>query len=402
MDNNTATDFDSDDSVALSAFWDAVGRGDPNPPTAGLDPDTVSLVRLVRGASRSEVPGGGRDRALAAAMHELAGHKVRQNGHGRRTDVLTTTTVPLHPDFTPANSRSDPRPGRREALRPMPAAPRRGFGTFASLAAVALLLLALWGGMSATRSRFFGSDDTRMVSIPAVQVSPESTPPADIPFRTIVIPAEYLPAGKIEITTAEYNQAAQTTETFPYLPLVGVHIISTGTFGVTTESPRLVWRVGAAAPLMEKTPGAESIVGPGDIIAYLGNAPQTVRVIGNDPVTALFILFLGPSAATGATEDATVAVRQVTLEPGATLSAAGDAPIARFVESGVLTMDVIPAGESTPTGSVTAPGFIPYDPLPQGSRLILRNADDEPLVFLEAVITLPAEAGTPAAGTPTN
>jgi hypothetical protein len=153
---------------------------------------------------------------------------------------------------------------------------------------------------------------------------------------------------------------------------------------------------------MEKTPGAESIVGPGDIIAYLGNAPQTVRVIGNDPVTALFILFLGPSAATGATEDATVAVRQVTLEPGATLSAAGDAPIARFVESGVLTMDVIPAGESTPTGSVTAPGFIPYDPLPQGSRLILRNADDEPLVFLEAVITLPAEAGTPAAGTPTN
>jgi hypothetical protein len=92
----------------------------------------------------------------------------------------------------------------------------------------------------------------------------------------------------------------------------------------------------------------------------------------------------------------------VTLEPGATLSAAGDAPIARFVESGVLTMDVIPAGESTPTGSVIFPGYMPYDPLPQGSTLILRNADDEPLVFLEAIITLPPEDGTPAAGTPAN
>jgi hypothetical protein len=398
MDNRFANASDADDANALSAYWDSIARGDSAPASDGIDPDTFVLIQRIQRASRSHIPAGARDRGMEAVMQELVGRTIHLNGHDRRSTMSASVVLPEHPGFGPTNGRKAYSDWQR-AARSFPVSRRR---STLLMAAVALLLLALSGPLGTIRSDLFDPNEDRIVSIPAAQVSPSPESPSVVLLHTLVIPAEHLPTGEISTDTFVYTQDVGTTETFDELTApVSIEVVLNGSYGTTSEDPRLIWRGGNDAPPEEVAPGDEAIVEAGDFIAYLGNSTQTGRVIGDDRVLAFGINIFGDGGEIGATGDATLRLQRVSLEPGASLLA-DDSHIERFVESGVLNLEITRAGASTPGGSFPYSDIVPYTPLPAGTKVVVRNDGDVPLVFLEAIITLPPEDGTPAAGTPAN
>lgn len=397
MHNRFMSGIDPDDASALSAWWDAVTRSERNAHSAPIDPQTAELVQRIQRASQSCVPTGGRERALEAAMRELPGQERRSNGHEmRRNDVNATIIASNGADLIPAMRRDDRRRHRR-AAPPSPKILSGKLVSFVSVVAVALMLLALTGEFGAIRTRINGLRGDDPTVVPAIQALSEATPADGSSYMEVIIPARYLPTGEIYVSVWNFLQVPGTTERFSDIPPgVLLEYVYTGSYSVMSDGPRAIWRAGTNGPPDEFAAGEESTANPGDVIVYLDNATQTTTAADGEMVSALNIALIGPNGMDaeigGATGDAIVAVRQVTLQPGESLPDSGEEHVERLIVSGEMTFEVTPAGQSTPQGSATFNEIVPEISFPEGTSVVLRNDGDEPLIFLEAVITLPSSA----------
>src|SRR5215218_3903520 len=161
----------------LGRYWDDLAQGEAGArlSPAGhddLDPTLVEALQRFHELGTTPPPGAARDRVWRGLRAQMDVDRREQER------LMQATATRTHPCFAPiSNGRSDPRHGR-PASQPTPIALRRRVGSVFSLAAAAGLLLALAGGLIAIRFGAPGSDGGRFGSIPAVQVSPEATPPA--------------------------------------------------------------------------------------------------------------------------------------------------------------------------------------------------------------------------------
>jgi DNA-binding beta-propeller fold protein YncE len=164
----------ADDRAAmdqLGRYWDDLTRGVPSG-SADLEPSLVEALQRFHALGSTPPPGAARNRV----WREI---RAQMDVGPRDKETLMQATATLdHPRITPiSNGRIDPRHGR-PASQPIPIALRRRVGSAVSLAAAAVLMLALAGGLVAIRFGMPGSNDSSFSSIPAVQVSPEASPPA--------------------------------------------------------------------------------------------------------------------------------------------------------------------------------------------------------------------------------
>jgi hypothetical protein len=198
----------------LGSYWDELAKGEADALVSfaghdDLDPTLVEALQRFHELGTTPPPGAARDRVWRELRAQM------DNGQRDRETLLQATAKRTHPHIAPiSNGRSDPRHGRTASL-PIPIASRRRIGSFFSLAAAAVLVLALVGGLVAIRSSTPGSDDPRFGSLPVAQTSPDATPPAGVSLRTLVIPAASLPAGEIRLSSWVYTQPPGTTQNFP-------------------------------------------------------------------------------------------------------------------------------------------------------------------------------------------
>src|SRR5829696_9661914 len=169
----TMTD-DREEMDLLGRYWDelAQGKADTRLSSAGhddRDPTLVEALQRFHELGTTPPPGAARDRVWRELRAQM------DIGQREQETLVQATAIRTHPHIAPiSNGRSDPR-HRHPASQPTPIALRRRVGSVFSLAAAAVLLLALAGGLVAIRFGAPRSDDAHFGGIPAAQVSPEAS-----------------------------------------------------------------------------------------------------------------------------------------------------------------------------------------------------------------------------------
>ena len=201
----------------LGRYWDRLARDDAiahgeDSPAWPLDSTLLEALQRFHELGTTPPPGAARDRV----WREL--HAQMDVGQREQETLVQATATLAHPRVAPIpNGRGDPR-HRRPATQPIPIAMRRRVGSIFSLAAAAVLLLALVGGLLAIRFGMPGSGDGRFGSVPAAQVAPDATPatgPIEFLWETRGDPASPLgnpahiavaPDGNIWVADGDNNR----------------------------------------------------------------------------------------------------------------------------------------------------------------------------------------------------
>jgi hypothetical protein len=188
-------------------------------------------------------------------------------------------------------------------------------------------------------------------------------------------------------------------------PAVDAWYVEAGSFAIRPAAPATLVRAasGSGAPGEAVAAEEEVVLGPGDLLVYVGlpPVPGAFRNLGPEPVSGLVFGVWGTEVAacppSGMVEPwleyldgsmwtlplgpLAVALQRVTLAPGASI------PLPAAAPGGTLAFHHVEAGSPTEEGA--------------GATRRLANTGDEPLVAL--ILTIDpagAGAGTPEAGTP--
>ena len=260
-------------------------------------------------------------------------------------------------------------------------------------------------------------------------------------FR-VDFPAAALPAGEVFVDHYRTTLAPGVAWSVPALTDVrgvAVEVVLEGAYAVRSEAG---WRVQRAGPAGTSgtaepiAPGTEAVLNPGDVLIETEiERAHAVANRGATPVVTLGAFVYAYASADLDLENAgvwvapagvvderlgslepnvwpaatpgpvTLALRRLTLAPGASLGPypVTDAPPELLVvEAGRLELGVLPPGAAAPTTRplrFRAGQAVPFAVMPEGTRRVVANGGDEPLVVL-ALTVAAAEDGTPVAGTP--
>ncbi len=154
-----------DDAHELSRFWDALHRGERNPASGELDPDSIAFVTEFQRAARMSFPAGTGEQALDAVMNDITTRLAAQNGKGTHVGQ----TVVLVEGVTPRVGTGETR--RVAELRSTPRS--RGLA-WVGAAAIALIMLA---------SFFFIIRDEQKAAMPGL-TEPATPSPTIAPTGT--------------------------------------------------------------------------------------------------------------------------------------------------------------------------------------------------------------------------
>ncbi|MBA2597712.1 MAG: hypothetical protein H0V00_13900 [Chloroflexia bacterium] len=388
---------------ALNAFWDDVALGRAPVGPHALDGETVDLVGRLHALGDSPE----RDSARERVWRDLQRHR-----RWKEPDVTTRALSPNGIAGSPVGPGLLPWAPPARPTVPMRWAPDR-------LATAVLVLLVLAGSMLVFGPGRPGQQNDTLLVLPSISGTP-ATPEVVVTETLLDAPAT-LPAGPATFDLTHWTLRPDSP------PL---RVAARNSLGARREGP--IFIVVESGNIVITEAGTEHRLAAGEVYAAT-DPDQEVAVAADGPehATAFVVPVLSDSAlpisydpkahveeffwsfeldavAGGAGR---LVLERLTLAPSSALPWEEANPLVwTGVRAGTLGLtlegDQLAVGWTAGQeqhiqgpGPLPSAGARPLPSLPAGTRILLRNAGDEPLVLYRLTLT-PHDAGASAAGTP--
>lgn len=374
-------DSDAGLDEAIDRFWDQIAQHRASD-AGDLDPAAAATLRRLHAAD----DGPGPDRAFAKRLREELMHA---HMHAHASEPFAGLSLPLAPSH---------------GVRPLPGRiDRRSFVAY--LATAALLLLTVGGSFFAFGIGRFGRLNDAPAYLPALSGTP-ATPETVVTETLFDAPVDNLPTGTGEAAFIRWTLKPSATDLVA-LPQEGPRFFVVESGEVTVTEAGTEQRLTGGDTYVVADPNQEVSIhvnGPEEAVVFRGSVAEAWVSASWDAVNHTYEWLIESASGDLPGGAGRLVVERLTLPLGSALPPQ-EANRLEWTVAASGTLGLTLEGPELPAGWITGEEKpIGLDSLwpeaPAGTRMLLRNAGDEPLVLYRMTLTPDAETaigGTPSA-----